>query len=296
MVKRFLVEVYEIVLEVLVFCRDMVERKKMGVPRVMSVEDTIHYIMDNRCSACRYGDGELKLVSGESIRFQEFNLELSQRLAQILRGNGSALVCISDIFDSPKWMNQKAFDYTWHIVAKNRKVWTSHLNLGYLYGNSFISRPYFDWRDKTNTEYWFEELKKIWDGQNIVFIEGSKSRLGYSNDLFANAKSIKRILCPVRNAYSVHKQIFDEAIKQPHDVLFLLALGPTATVLTEDLAENGYWAIDIGHIDIEYEWYKMRATEKIPIKNKYTNEAVGGDEVSDDVNDEFKQQVILEIK
>lgn len=273
----------------------MIEKKKIGVPNVMSMEETINYIIDNHCSVSRYGDGELKLISGESIRFQDFDLELAQRLAETLKGNGKVLVCISDIFDYPKWMKQRAYEYTWRIVAKNRKVWTSHLNLEYLYGNAFISRPYFDWEDKTSTSSWFEKLKKIWDNQNIVFIEGSKSRLGYNNDLFKNAKSIRRILCPVRDAYSVYKQILEEAEKQPHDVLFLLALGPTATVLAEDLAEVGYWAIDIGHIDVEYEWFKLRATEKIPVQSKYTNEAVGGDEVSDEVNDEFKQQVIAEI-
>lgn len=44
--------------------------------------------------------------------------------------------------------------------------------------------------------------------------------------------------------------------------LVLIALGHTATVLAYDLAEVGYQAIDIGHIDIEYEWFLMRAPKK----------------------------------
>lgn len=54
-----------------------------------------------------------------------------------------------------------------------------NLNLDYEYDNSFISRPYFDWKDKKQCGKWFDSLKKIWDGRNIIFIEENKSRLGY---------------------------------------------------------------------------------------------------------------------
>ena len=54
--------------------------------------------------------------------------------------------------------------------------------------------------------------------------------------------------------------------------LILIALGPTATILAYDLYKLGYRAIDIGHIDIEYEWFLRKANTKIPIKNKYVNE------------------------
>lgn len=50
----------------------------------------------------------------------------------------------------------------------------------------------------------------------------------------------------------------------------------TATVLAYDLAKEGYQAIDIGHIDIEYEWYKRASLKKIAIPGKYTNEACDG--------------------
>ena len=31
--------------------------------------------------------------------------------------------------------------------------------------------------------------------------------------------------------------------------------------------------MDVGHIDIEYEWFLRNATHKIQIENKYVNEA-----------------------
>lgn len=55
--------------------------------------------------------------------------------------------------------------------------------------------------------------------------------------------------------------------------MIICALGMTATVLAYDLSNIGYQAIDLGHIDIEYEWLRMKATSKLPVPGKYTNEA-----------------------
>ena len=52
------------------------------------------------------------------------------------------------------------------------------------------------------------------------------------------------------------------------DCLFLVALGPTATVLAYDLTKHGAQAIDIGHLDIEYEWFRARKGIRVPVKYK----------------------------
>lgn len=74
--------------------------------------------------------------------------------------------------------------------------------------------------------------------------------------------------------------------------LVLIALGATATVLSYDLAREGYQAIDIGHIDIEYEWFLRNAKDSIPIDGKYVNEAAGGRMVTDEkVDDQYKNEI-----
>ena len=57
--------------------------------------------------------------------------------------------------------------------------------------------------------------------------------------------------------------------------LFLIALEPTATVLSYDLAKEGYYALDIGHLDIEYDWFLRKTNKKINIENKWVNEVPG---------------------
>ncbi|OKL36566.1 hypothetical protein BLL40_07450 [Domibacillus mangrovi] len=55
-----------------------------------------------------------------------------------------------------------------------------------------------------------------------------------------------------------------------------------------DLSISGYQAVDIGHIDIEYEWFLQKAADKELVKNKYIGEISGGNEVGEikDLNDE----------
>lgn len=59
---------------------------------------------------------------------------------------------------------------------------------------------------------------------------------------------------------------------------------------------GGYWAIDIGHIDIEYEWFLRKTSDKIKIEGKYVNEVLGGKSNIADCNDEeYKSQIICKI-
>ena len=52
-------------------------------------------------------------------------------------------------------------------------------------------------------------------------------------------------------------------------------VGPTAKIIVNDLKINNNLEnqmIDIGHIDSEYEWFKMKAKGKVKIPHKHTAE------------------------
>ena len=79
-------------------------------------------------------------------------------------------------------------------------------------------------------------------------------------------KSIQRIICPVINAFNLYSKIVNTVKKKvSKNKLILIALGPTATLLSFDLYKLGYQSIDVGHVDIEYEWFLRNAKRKIPI-------------------------------
>lgn len=138
-------------------------------------------------------------------------------------------------------------------------------------------------------------MKQLWNRREVLIVEGTHSRLGVGNDLFDNTSSIRRILAPATNAFSRYDKLIDEIEKVAGDSLILLALGQTATVLAYDLAQKGFQAIDIGHVDIEYEWMRMKATEKVAVPNKYVNEVKEGRFFTDSNNAEYLAQIICTI-
>ena len=154
-----------------------------------------------------------------------------------------------------------------------------------------------DLKSKKGVQKYVKKLKMIWNHRDIVLVEGEKSRLGIGNDLFKNTKSIQRILCPVTNAFNYYTEIINTIKKKINkNKLILIALGPTATVLSYDLYKLGYQAIDIGHADIEYEWFLRKAKTKIIIKNKYVNERINAQKVILNVTDkDYYKQIIAKI-
>jgi len=105
-----------------------------------------------------------------------------------------------------------------------------------------------------------------------LIIEGSGTRIGVGNNLLSNSLSIKRIICPSINAFDKYNQILKTAAKIKCD-LILIALGPTAKALAYDFSKLNKQTIDIGHLDIEYEWFIRKTKKRIPIKNKNVLEA-----------------------
>ena len=58
----------------------------------MSPEDTINEIIYNNKSISRFGDGEFTLIFGYGISFQKENINLSNRLYNILKSNEEGLL------------------------------------------------------------------------------------------------------------------------------------------------------------------------------------------------------------
>lgn len=273
----------------------VLRKSQKQIPQIASIDETIQKIVKEGCSVSRFGDGEILLTNNKAIGFQKADSKLGERLKEVLQSNADGhIVCLSDTFTDIYRYNRKARRFWRTHFFIYGHIWDNLLIPNKQYYNTFVTRPYMDFAQKTQCGKWFHDMQAIWQDRNIIFIEGEKSRLGVGNDLFHNAKSIKRILCPPTSAFDKYDSIINEAVKQNKDVLFLIALGPTATVLAYDLHQKGYQAIDIGHVDIEYEWWRMKAKRKVKIQNKYVNEAVGGNIVSV-AGEEYESQIIAKI-
>ena len=195
-------------------------------------------------------------------------------------------------------MTDEAKNFWNHFLLDNILPLKDIISRDKVYYNLHVSRPYMDFKNKNNRQITmhFNYIKEIIKNRNIIIVEGEKSRLGVGNDLFEGASSIRRILCPAINAFDKYYEILEETIRfASKDNLILIALGPTATVLSYDLAALDYQAIDIGHIDIEYEWFFHIFKEKVIIKNKYVNESAEK-LVEENFNDsKYKKEIVKKV-
>lgn len=271
---------------------------KLKRPIVKSIEDTLNKVINEKCSMARFGDGEVFIaIKAGGVGFQHYNDELSNRLQKILRcKENNLLICIHDAYSK---INHDRTDSEKEYWKKHLRKYGLKINVlldkSKIYYNATCTRIYSVFKDKSKSKALFKLFKKIWENRDVVIIEGEKSRIGVNNDLLDNANSIERILIPAEEAYNKYDEIYKEAIKIDRNKLILIAAGPTATVLAYDLSKLGYQAVDIGHIDIEYEWLKLGTNDRLPIKGKYVNEANYRN--PEDVNDKkYMKEIISVIK
>lgn len=253
----------------------LVRSKTKKYPKVISDLDTSIIISDGKLSVSRFGDGEIDLIAGTSIKFQEYNLLLQKKLKEILiSDDDNLIICIPNIFSwkGLKNLTNESLDFWLDYNMKRDELWNSILNKKKIYYDASVSRPYIRNKNKEKAKIIFHNLRKTWDNKDVLIVEGKNSKLGVGNDLFDNANSISRLLCPGENAFLKYNEIFSKTLDYSENKLIIIALGPTATVLSADLNKNGKIAIDLGHIDLEYEWFLKKAKKRIEIEGKAVNE------------------------
>lgn len=271
----------------------------IGDYNISNPNQTVDKIVTENKSIARFGDGEFDLIYKSGINYQEYDEKLADRLLEVLNSNEEdLLIGIPDVVNLeymdlytgpaiefwPDWLNKFKFRLV-KLLDRNKQYYSTQ-----------ITRFYIDYKDKSHVAEYIENIKKIWDNKDVVIIEGNNSRLGVGNDLFDNVKSIQRIISPSENAFEKYNEIMEEALKIDKDKLILLALGPTATVLAYDLYKNGYRTIDIGHVDIEYEWFLKKVNEKVKIETKYVAEVKNGRTDIKNVEDiKYKNEIISKI-
>ena len=264
------------------------------VVNVMDMHETLEYVKAKQISIARFGDGEIDLMTGHSIPYQDYDEELAGRLKQIITmpDNEKLLVCLPDVFEKRERYNAECNDFWNRHLEQYRNFYDEVISGEKCYGSTFLSRPYIDLADKSASGKHFQNLKDLFSDKDVLIVEGVYSRSGVGNDLFQGAKSVERIICPSRNAYKKYEIILDAVRRHGADKLILLMLGPTAKVLACDLANEGYWAIDIGHIDSEYEWYRIGATHKMKFKNKHTAEFNFDEHIELQFDDTYVREIV----
>lgn len=269
------------------------------VPYIEPAESLLRKIINDRSSLSRFGDGEFEMMRGRTRPwFQKPNNILKERLIEILNArNPEVNIAIPQNYTGFDRYTENAADGIRKYMSEGtRAAIFGFLDMKRIYYDTYVTRPYMIYRDKRNADLLFPLWKKIWEDRSIVIVEGKYGRNGINNDLFAGAKRIRRIVCPVKNAWSAYDKIKNAVESNAeNDDLICISLGPAATVLAYDLAQMGFQAIDIGQIDNEYDWYRLGVQERVPIKGKMVAEVSNNDCLDLFVDDAYFSQIITQI-
>lgn len=270
--------------------------------------ETVNQIINEKKSLSRFGDGEmLWTLNIEHRSYQKSSEELTKKLKEVLQNkNKNLIIGLPNLLDKEN-LNKYNLDCRIHwvkFITSKFKEFIKFVDRDRIYADAQITRCYIDYKDKSFTKERYANLERIWYEKEVLIVEGEKTRLGIGNDLFSNAKKIERIICPSTNAFDKYEEILNAIKKNGKNKIIILALGPTATILAKDICDlNGdkieYQALDLGHIDIEYEWFLMRAKKRNAVKGKYVNE-VWKENLSDvslNKNDEdmYNESIIYKI-
>lgn len=279
--------------------RQVFKQEELFDISVMSIDETLDELMKTEKSLIRFGDGEFNIMNGYSIAFQEYNEELARGMKEILltANQEEMLLCMPEVFKT--FRGEFPLDYNSEIFWKKELDRYADFFKEYCqsktYGSAFISRPYIYSKDKTRAFDQFEKMKQLFEGKDLLIVEGATSRSGVGNDLFDKANSIKRIICPSHNAFSKIKEIKENILEYSEGRLILLMLGPTAKVLAYQLTQQGYRTLDLGHIDSEYEWMQMKAETRVQLKHKHTAE-FNFDQDIEFIDDEgYNRQIVTDL-
>lgn len=252
--------------------------------KVYSIDETLDELLRTEKSMVRFGDGEIVMIKGKNLMLQQASPEIATGLASILGYQyDGLLVTIPGIFDTLSDHRKESKQFWKDHLLFCRKTYETYCNPNRTYGTTFVSRCYYYAEDRSNCGRWFEKVKKLWENKDIVVVEGTKTHNGVGNDLLDGAKSVERIICPPKDAYGSIDRILDACKEYDKNKLFLLSVGVAAKFIALELFQQGYRVLDIGNMDLEYEWFVRQAEKKIPLEKhevigEEANKAAGYDE------------------
>lgn len=240
--------------------------KELYPKNILSIEDTISKIIDNKCSVSRLGDGEEFAANllNDSPKFPKLKSALFEILSN--GSNANCLVCINNfnVFDEAvPFYYRKAFAYYWTYFPVKEMLTQLCFNSTAFYGDAYAFLFYFSDNDtlekvKEKSKY----ISKIWDNKKVLFILSKNSKILSDDFYFDNTKEKSYIYAPAENAYAEYEKIYKQIVQNyTNDWLIYLELGACASVLSYELSKLGYQALDMG------DYYKRIILHKLAKQN-----------------------------
>lgn len=257
--------------------------------KVHSIDETIDELLHTEKSMVRFGDGEIVMIKGRDLVLQKAQPEIAEGLEKILAyPYDDLIVTIPGVFDTLSDHTKESRQFWRDHLLMCRKTYEKYCNPDRVYYSTFISRCYYFAKDKNRCAQWYDGIRDIWKDRSVVVVEGERSHNGVGNDLLDRAAGVERIICPPKDAYGSLNRILEACMQYDRDRLFLLSVGVAAKFIAMELFEKGYRVLDIGNLDMEYEWYVRGTDHKIPLEK---HEIVGEEANREAGYTEYLQQI-----
>lgn len=257
--------------------------------KVHSIDETIDELLHTEKSMVRFGDGEIVMIKGRDLVLQKAQPEIAEGLKKILAyPYDDLIVTIPGVFDTLSDHTKESRQFWRDHLLMCRKTYEKYCNPDRVYYSTFISRCYYFAKDKNRCAQWYDGIRDIWKDRSVVVVEGERSHNGVGNDLLDRAAGVERIICPPKDAYGSLNRILEACMQYDRERLFLLSVGVAAKFIAMELFEKGYRVLDIGNLDMEYEWYVRGADHKIPLEK---HEIVGEEANREAGYTEYLQQI-----
>lgn len=241
-------------------------------------------------------------MKGKSIGFQNSDQKLAEELQSILDKKEqfpNLMLGIPHGFASTKNDKISVAVFWWSYLVRNYKWLKGHIPNTIQYGDASFSRVVTELRDTGEVSKHISNVKTLWQGRDVIIVEGIQTRFGVGNGLLDNANNILRIEAPAKNAFDVIDELVAATLatrKKLSDPVVLVSLGPTATVMAARLSLFGVQTIDTGHFDLQFEYYRKGETKKVDIPDRYDNETINGQFVTDTQDETYSSQIEIVIR
>lgn len=232
--------------------------------KVLNEAESVDVLAREPKSFARYGDGEIDVMKGKSVPFQNYDADLAYKMKeQLIRKRDDLYIGLnSSYFQSPTKYSDRNRRFYRLYGTPLRRFFNEVCDQENTYLDACCFCGYFRQGDSFDLDAHFKKVKDLFKGKPIAIVCGEGILDNLENDLFELCTDKIMIPAPRRNAFEQYDRLIAEINeKVPKNYLVCVILGMTATALVGDLAKDGYIAWDIGHAPQDYDAY-MRKVEK----------------------------------
>ncbi|MDE7267536.1 MAG: GT-D fold domain-containing protein [Lachnospiraceae bacterium] len=225
---------------------------------ILNTEETLKLMENESFCFLRYGDGEITIMKGGSIPFQEYDEKLAKRLKRLLRADKKGLrIGIPYYYTHPVQNLNEFVSKFARSLSTQRKFLCQYCGKDITYIDTAITQVYQTYQKYDFKDY-YSRMQNLLKDRDITIIcgEGVLDKLEYK--AYDVCKTVTFITAPSMNAYAKYEEILKAALKTDKKRLVCIILGPTAKALVCDLYKKGYQAWDMGHYFKDYDSYMKK--------------------------------------